>query len=184
MKLSNRVRLVLIVIVMVVALAVLFTVYSRQAAERRDLNAKLEEAQILLVGLGHQKDTLEDDLGSALSALNAYRAEFPGAVESIEYGNDLFEVASDCNVRITGLTAAPPVDKKVGGVTYSVSSFVVGISGTAENMRSFVDAIGTGIDTELSWGFQLPWSVEVKSVSMDISRSAATINLDIYGYRG
>ena len=181
---SNKVKLILIVIVFAVALSVLFTMYSRQVSERNGLNERLDKAQILLVGLGAQKTSLEDELAQARSSLNTYRAKFPRVVESIEYGDDLFRVAANCNVDITGITASPPSDKKMGGVTYSVSSFVVSIGGSGDNMRKFIDAIGTGIDYHVSWGFQLPWSVEIKSVYMDFNKSIATINLDVYGYEG
>jgi len=175
---SNRARLVVIVVVLVAALAVLFTFYSRQAAERNDLNERLDRAQILLVGLGNQKTTLEDELTQARSLLNTSLANFPTSVESIEYGEDLFEIAADCNVDITSLSASPPETTKVGAATYSISSFVVGVSGISENILVFIQALTTGDD------FQLPWAADVKSVSTDASRSTATIDLDIYGYKG
>jgi type IV secretory pathway VirB6-like protein len=173
---SNKVKLIVIVVILVAALAVLFTIYSRQAADRNDLNDKLDRARILFTGLGAQKEALQDDLAQAQSSLNTSLAEFPRVVESIEYGDDLFEIAADCNVQITSLSGSVPADKKVGGVTYSVSSFGLTVSGTTENMLKFIYAIRTGDD------FQLPWAADVKSVNMDAAKS--TINLDIYGYKG
>jgi len=174
---SNKVKLIVIVVMLVAALAVLFTIYSRQAAERNDLNGRLDRAQTLLTGLGAQKETLQDDLAQARSSLDTNLAKFPRVVESIEYGDDLFEIAADCNVHITALTASPPSDEKVGGVTYSVSSFVLTVSGATENMLKFVYAIRTGD------GFQLPWSAEVNSINMNVGGGSANINLDIYGYK-
>ena len=117
--------------------------------------------------------------------LNANQAQFPELVECIEYEDDLFEIADECNVAITRLTSSKPTDKEAGGVTYSVSSFVVVVAGNIDDILKFIDAIGTGIDYELTWSFQLPWSVDVKSVNMKIASetSTATINLDIYGYK-
>lgn len=178
MKLSNKVKLILIVVILVAALGVLFTIYFRQVAERNDLNERLDRAQTLMVGLGSQKADLQIKLAQAQSLLNASLARFPRSVESIEYGDDLFEIAADCNVVIGRLTASPPADKKVGAVTYSVSSFVVAVSGGIENVLKFVYAVKTGDD------FQLPWSADVKNVSVDVAKSSATINLDIYGYKG
>lgn len=175
---GNKVKLIAIVLVLVAALAVLFTFYSRQAAERNDLNERLDRAQVLLTGLGTQKTTLEDELAQARSLLDTSRANFPASVESIEYGDDLFDIAADCNVQITSLSASLPEDQKLGAVTYSVSSFVAAVSGTTDNVLAFIDALRTGD------GFQLPWAADVKSVAMDPARSTATINMDIYGYKG
>lgn len=175
---GNKVKLIAIAVLLVAALAVLFTLYSRQAAERNDLNERLDRAQVLLVGLGAQKTTLEDELAQARSLLDTSRANFPQIIESIEYGDDLFDIAADCNVQITSLSASLPEDEKVGAATYSVSSFVAIVSGTTENILAFILAITTGDD------FQLPWSADVTSINMDAARSTATVNLDIYGYKG
>ena len=48
------------------------------------------------------------------------------------------------------------------------------------DILDFINAIRTGD------GFKLPWSAEVKSVSIDFGDegAVATINVDIYGYKG
>ena len=178
MKVSNKVGLIAVIVVIVIALAVLFTIYFRQVGERSELNERLNTAQILLPGLAANKESLEDQLTQVRSSLDTSRAKFPESVESIEYDDDLFEIADDCNVYITRLTASPPTGKKVGAVTYSVSSFVVGVGGSIDNILEFIYAIRTSDD------FQLPWSAEVKSINMNVAKSQATINLDIYGYKG
>jgi hypothetical protein len=61
---------------------------------------------------------------------------------------------------------------------------VVVVEGSIGNMLKFIDAVGTGIDYDLTWGFQLPWSSEVKRIHMEITKSKTTISLDIYGYKG
>jgi hypothetical protein len=184
MKLSRKVWLILGAVILVAALVSLYMVYSGQAAERNDLNARLDRAETLLPTLTSNKQELENQLAQAQSSLNTSQAQFPQVLESIKYNDDLFEIADDCNVDITRLTASPPTSKAVGAVTYSVSSFVMTVSGSIDNILKFIDAIGTGIDYDLTWNFQLPWSVDVKSVNMDVAGATATINLDIYGYKG
>lgn len=190
MKISRKVWLILGAVILVAALVSLYMVYSRQAGERDDLNARLSRAQTLLPGLITQKGDLENQLAQAESLLEASQAQFPELVESIEYGEDFFKIAygqnlytmaAGCGVELTKLTASQPTGKTVGAVTYSVSSFVVIVSGDINNILKFIDAIGTGIDYDLTWSFQLPWSVDVKSVN--IAGTTATINLDIYGYK-
>ena len=193
MKLSKKVGLIVGIVILAVVLGILFTIYSGQAREREDLNDRLSRDQTLLPTLIKQRDSLEDQLAQAQSSLDSSQAKFPELVESIEYGEDFFKIAygqklytmaGGCGVELTRLTASKPIVKKIGTVTYSVSSFVVVVEGNIDNILKFIDAIGTGIDYDLSWSFQLPWSVDVKNINMEVNRSKATILLDIYGYKG
>ena len=177
MKLSKKVLLILVIVIFAVALGVLFSIYSGQNGERADLNERLSLTQTLLPGLIDNRETKEDELTQAESLLAASQAQFPESVESIEYGDDLFEIADDCNVSLTKLTAAKPTNKTVGTVTYSVSSFTVVVQGSIDNILEFIYALRTGDD------FQLPWSAEVNIVQTNVSGGSANINLVIYGYK-
>ena len=190
MKLSKKVWLVVVIVIFAVALGILFSIYSGQAGERAQLTDRMSNAQTLLPSLVANREKLEDQLTQAESLLDESQAKFPEVLKSIEYGEDFFKVAygqnlysmaSGCGVELTSLTASKPSNKKVGTVTYSVSSFAVVVKGNIDDTLDFIDAIGTGIDYKLSWSFQLPWSVNVKSVSM--KPPDTTINLDIYGYK-
>ena len=184
MKISRKVGLILGAVIIVAALVILYVVvYSPQAGERNDLNARLSRAQAFLPGLTNQKNDLENNLAQAESLLDASKSQFPQLVTSIEYGEDLYAMADECGVQLTSLTASPLADRTVGAVTYSVSSFVVTVNGDIGNVLKFIDAIGTGIDYQLPWTFQLPWSVDVKSVNVNVG-GPTTISLDIYGYKG
>ena len=193
MKLSKKVGLIIGAVILVAALVGLYTVYSRQTAERNDLTERLESAQTLLPGLTVSKGDLEDELASAQSSLAASQAKFPEAIKSIEYGEDFFKtaygqnlyaIAGGCGVELTDLGASPPTSKAVGAITYSVSSFTLGIKGPSDSILKFIDAIGTGIDYEAPFSFQLPWSVDVKTITVNVGGGSATISLDIYGYKG
>jgi hypothetical protein len=126
----------------------------------------------------NNRETKEDELTQAESLLAASQAQFPESVESIEYGDDLFEIADDYNVDLTKLTASKPSNKTVGAVTYSVSTFSLTVYGSIENILDFIYAIRTGDD------FRLPWSAEVNSINMNVGGGSANINLVIYGYKG
>ena len=177
MKLSKKVWLIVVVVIFAVAIGILFSIYSGQNGERAQLNDRLSGAQTLLSGLTNNREAKEDELTQAESLLEAGQAQFPESVESIEYGDDLFEIADDCNVGLTKLTASKPTNKTVGPVTYSVSSFVVVVQGSIDDILDFIYAIRTGDD------FQLPWSAEVTSVKTNVSSGSATVNLIIYGYK-
>lgn len=178
MKISRKVWLILGAVILVAALVSVYMVYSRQAGERDELHAKLSTAQTLERVLLSSKNTTEKQKEDAENLLKESLKKFPESVESIEYGEYLFEIAGDCNVGITRLTASPPTGKKVGTVTCSVSSFVIGVSGSIDDILAFIHAVRTGGD------LQLPWSAaEVTGVNIDVAGSA-TINLNIYGYKG
>jgi hypothetical protein len=178
MRLTKTVRLIVVVVILAVAIGVLFSYYSGKVAERNELNERLSRAQTLLPGLMKQRENLEDQLTQAEALLNANLAQFPESVESIEYDDDLFEIADECNVAITKLTSSKPTSKGVEGVTYSVSTFVMVVNGNIESILDFIYAIRTGD------GFRLPWSADVKSINMNCGGPTASINLDIYAYKG
>ena len=179
MKPSKKVWLIIGIAIFAIVLAVLFSFYSRQAGERGQLENNLLAAQALLPQLTAQKKDLEDQLAQAQSLLDSSRVKFPESVESIEYGEDLFEIADDCDVELTRLTASMPT----GSATYSVSSFAVDVNGDVSDILDFVDALRAGVD------FQLPWGADVTSVKISYSggeftTGTATINLNIYAYKG
>jgi hypothetical protein len=179
MKLSKKVRLIIGIAIFAIVLAVLFSIYSGLAGERGQLENDLSVAQANLPKLTALKEDLEDQLAQARSLLDRSRAKFPESVKSIEYGEDLFEIADDCDVEITRLAASMPTDQKAGGATYSVSSFAVDVKGDVSDILDFVDALRAGVD------FQLPWSAEMKAVRINYAgEGTATINLDIYAYKG
>jgi len=191
MKLSKKVWLIVVIVIFAVALGVLFSIYSGQNGERAQLNDRLSTAQTLLPGLMNNRETKEDELTQAESLLAASQAQFPEVVESIEYGEDFFKIAygknlytmaAGCGVDLNSLTVSNPTNKEVGPVTYSVASFTVKVNGSIDNTLKFIDAIGTGIDYEPTWSFQLPWSAEVKGINIGVG-GTTTINLDIYSYK-
>jgi flagellar basal body-associated protein FliL len=193
MRSSKKVWLIVVIVIFAVVIGLVFSTYFRMAAEERELNDRLTLAQTRLPGLLREHEDLQNQLLQAESKLASSAAKFPQSVESIEYGEDLFRVAYGSDLRtmltaldleLTNLSASAPTARTVGAVTYSVSSFTVGISGDVNNILSFIDAIGTQIDYRLpGWSFQVPWSVEVKSVNVNVGGGAASISLDIYGYK-
>jgi hypothetical protein len=184
-KLSKKVLLIVIVVIFAVALGVLFSIYSGQNGEKAALNERLSQAQTLLPGLIDNREAKEDELTQAESLLAASRAQFPESVESIEYGDDLFEIADNCNVSLVALTAKKPANQAkkpanqtMGAVTYSTSSFNVVVQGSIGNILEFIYALRTGDD------FRLPWSAEVTSIKTNVSGGSADISLIIYGHKG
>jgi len=173
MKISSRVGLIVIVVVVVAALAGLYTVYSRQAAERSQLNERLDRAQTLLPGLTASKESLEGELAQAQSQLETSQTKFPAAIESIEYGEYIFELTKKCNLQLATLNFPRPAARTVGSVTYSVVSLSLPVSGSVDNIFKFIDMIKT--DARFA-------STQVNSVNLNVGGGGATIAVDIYGY--
>ena len=175
MKINSKVGLIVIIVVIIAALAGLYTVYSRQAAQRSQLNERLNTAQTLQPGLNASKTDLEGQLAQAQSSLNSSQAQFPASVESIEYGEYLFEIAERCNLQLATLSFPRPAARTVGSVTCSVVSLSLPVSGTLENIFKFIDLIRT--DPRFA-------STQVNSVNLNVGGGSAVIAVDIYGYKG
>jgi hypothetical protein len=175
MKIGRKALLVLGAVLIVAAIVVVGVFYSRQAGQRGQWNDRLDRAQTLLPGLTSTKNNLEDQLISAQSSLEETRVKFPESVESIEYGEYLFEIADDCNVNLNTLSFPKPAATALEGVPCSVVSLTLPVSGTLENIFKFIDAIRT--DDRFA-------STRVKTINMNIGGSVATITMDIYGYKG
>ncbi len=177
MRLSKKALAIIVIGVFAIVLGYLFMSYSQLVTEQRQLEGRLTVAQNRLPGLTAERETLESRRVSATSTLASTRASFPQAVESIEYGEHIFEIVKKCNLTLTSLSFPRPSDRKAGSVTYSVVSLALPVSGKVADIFEFIQVIRT--DERFA-------STEVKQVSMAIQggTASATISVDIYGYRG
>lgn len=179
-KIDKKIWLIIGIAIVIVALVGLVRIYRQQVDEQGQLTTSLATQEGLLHMLATEEDDQQNKLKQAESLFDASRAKFPQSVESIEYGEDLFKIAHDCNVELTNLSPSPPGGKTVGTVTYSVSLFSIQVQGDVSDILSFINALRTGD------GFRLPWSAEVTGVNMAIGSEGvvAGINANIYGYEG
>ena len=176
MKLTNKIGLIAAAIVIVAALVGLYTaVYLPQARERADLTERLETAQARLPVLTAQKNDLEDDLASAQSSLDSSQTQYPQEIHSIEYGEHIFDIVKDSSLALSTLNFPRPAALTQGSVTYRVVSLTLPVSGTLEDIFDLIDTINT--DPRFA-------STQVKSVNLNVAGGGATINVDIYSYKG
>jgi len=199
MKLSRTAWLILGIGVFAIAIGSLFWVYLEQRGEQQRLDDSLSVAQATLPTLVSERANLESqlsqsesELAQARSLLYEVKASFPESVESIEYDEALFDIADDCNLKITNLTASEPSDEEVESitysdeevesVTYSVASFTVEVEGTVPHILDFINTITTDeyfINATIERvDMQVPEPGEGKE------KPSATIDLIIYGYQG
>lgn len=172
MKLSKKVWIIVGIGIIVVLLGIVFTVYFRQVREQQDLEDRLDAATALSITLAADKEDLGNQLSQAQSLLATSQAQFPQAVESIEYGEYIFEIAEKCNLTLASLTFPKPTGRTQGSVTYSGVSLSLPVSGELADIFEFIDIIRT--DPRFA-------STQVKSVNL--AGGSATIAVDIYGYR-
>jgi len=176
MKINSRVGLIIIAVAIVAALVALYiAVYLPQTEERDDLIDRQDRAQVLQTQLSASKSDLEGDLASAQSSLDTSRAQYPQEIHSIEYGEHIFEIIEECNLQLASLNFPKPTSQKQGGVTYSVVSLTLPVSGALENIFKLIDIIKT--DPRFA-------STQVNSVNLAGGGRSATIAVKIYGYEG
>lgn len=189
MKISKITWIILGIGIFVLAAGSLYWLYHQQSLEQRQLDDSLAIAQAALPKMEQEKEVqqsqltqlesqltqAESDLSQAESVLNESQANFPEAVESIEFDERLFKLARDRNLEITMLTASKPSSKAVGGINFSVTSFTVSVSG---DMVQILEFIGNVVKDKYFV------SATVESVSMKITEEepSASIALVIYGY--
>jgi hypothetical protein len=194
MRLSKTAKLILGIGVFIIAVGVLGWVYLEQRGEQQRLDDSLALAQATLPTVTSQREGLENqltevdtELVEVVLLLDETKASFPESVESIEYDEALFDIADDCNLDITSVTASEPSDTEVESITYSIASFTVEVKGTVAHILNFIETIAT---SDFSPGETSFVNADIESVSMSIpepdegGQPSATINLIIYGYEG
>ncbi len=176
MKLITRILIILGVIIFAAAAVFLYLRYSGQISEQKQLKSDISQAEGILTklvseesGLKSQLADAESRLDQANSLLNTTQAVFPATVQSIEYHEKFFEIADNCSLLLTNITASAPGSAKEGTkeqpVNYEVTSFTVVvegiipetesiyavsewskgyIDGTVANILKYVNAIASG----------------------------------------
>ena len=204
MRLSKTAWLILGAGVFIIVLAVLLMLYFQQVSEEKQMEESLAEAEALLPQLTAEREDwenqlsqLENQLIQEASALEESVAQFPENVESIEYGEEFFLMAHDCDLEIVGFTASEPREEDVEDIiTYTVFYFEVEVSpdtvppntedaynayvdDTIANMLDFIDTVVNGeYFTAATVGQVI---IEIPEVTAE-ERPVAIIKLTIYCY--
>lgn len=196
MKLGRTALLVLGFGAFVIVLAILFVVYSRQAAEQRDLERSLAGAQAQLtnllpgrVAVETQLTEQQDKLAEAQALLSSSLGSFPEVGASIEYNELLSDIASFYNVKITSMTAAEPRQEKVAeDITFVIVAFNVEVEGELNSILGVVHDIATderfaSASVEVV-DIKVPESDVVIMMGEERDKPTAKIELVGYSYEG
>jgi hypothetical protein len=202
MNISKTTWLILGIGISIIAIGILGWLYLEQRSEQKTLTDSLAQANVAYPSLVSQRDNLESqltqsetDLAEAVLLLSEVELIFPESVESIEYDEEIFDIADDCNLEIIELTASEPGDQAVESVTYSITSFTVVVESDygysdkiiVNNMLKFVDTIANSEYFTDTTHFA---NATIELVNIQVPQGeeegepSATINLVVYGYKG
>jgi len=188
MKLSKTALWILGIGFFIIASAVLVMLHAGQSGDIEQLEENLSVTQTVLTTLTSEREDLDslltqlyDQLDEAEAAYSQSQANFPKAVMSIEYDEELFFIADDYNLEVMSLTASEPRENKVEGIPFDNTIFEVEVRGEVSNILSFINNVTTGGYFD---------SATVELVNMEVpeptqdEQSLAAIKIIIYSYEG
>jgi hypothetical protein len=161
---------------------------SRQSGDARQLEDNLSVTQNLLTKLISEKEDLdsqfallENQLDEAESLSIISKANFSKAVMSIEYDEEIFSIANDCNLEIMSLTASEPRDVAIAEIIYDTTRFEAEVRGNVADILSFINDIVMG-------GYFTTATVEMVNLEVpepgEGESPSAVIKIIIYSYEG
>jgi len=188
MKLSKIAWWILGIGFFVIASAVLVTLLSQQSGDAEQLEDNLVVTQTLFIKLVSDREALtgqlaqlENQLDEAETAYSQSQANFPDAVMSIEYDEEIFSLADNSNLEVMSLTASEPRENKVEDIPFDNTVFEVEVRGAVTNILTFIDDIANGGYFD---------SATVVLINLEVPETGqaeqplAVIKIIIYSYEG
>jgi len=188
MKISKTAWLILGIGFFVIASAVLVMFFLRLSGDAEQMEENLSVSQVLLTKLTSDRGELhgqllqlENQLDEAEVAYSQSKANFPQAVMSIEYDEELFLIADDCDLEVMSLIASEPRESEVEEISFDNTAFEVEVRGSVSNILSFINNVATDVYFN---------SATVELVNMEVpepyegKQPLATIEIIIYSYEG
>jgi len=164
MKLSSRTWVTLLFVLVLAAAVVLYIMYANKLDEREQaLNNKAQAELLIPVREGQQADLDEELAGleqeevklnqrleelnitleNANSALAESQDRLRLAVESIEYGEQLFALAESTGVEIACIVAGEGDSENISGITYEFTDMQLVVEGLESEILAFIDAVAS-----------------------------------------
>ena len=196
MKISSKALIILSSIIIVVALVVLYILYSQEIKAQQTLDSQVAAAQANLSSLVGDRSQLEEEreqkaeeLVQAILALDEADLDFPEAVESIEYDEVLFGFARSFDLEVVRLQAFEERVVAIEDIDYLASSFTVEVRGGVGSILSFIATI---VESEYFSTTSID-EVDIITTEVEVEEgeegevvecSAGTIQLTVYRYEG
>lgn len=196
MKISSKALIILSSIIIVVALVVLYILYSQEIKAQQTLDSQVAAAQANLSSLVGDRSQLEEEreqkaeeLVQAILALDEVDLDFPEAVESIEYDEVLFGFARSFDLEVVRLQAFEERVVAIEDIDYLASSFTVEVRGGVGSILSFIATI---VESEYFSTTSID-EVDIITTEVEVEEgeegevvecSVGTIQLTVYRYEG
>jgi hypothetical protein len=141
--------LIIITGVLAVAFVVLYLTYQQRAQESDALNQTVAQARKVLPSVAAEKKALEPQVASLEQKLATLRSQFEGAkasfsqasVQSIEYDNELSDLAEKSNVFVTRLAATDDATVNEGNTTFITNTYDVDVTGNVTDLLDYVHRV-------------------------------------------
>lgn len=183
MKLSKKSWLIITIGIFIILSVGLWTVHSQQVNEQKQLQDKLNTAELKLNGfqtgqLSHRPDELEEQLSQTLSQSETARTILSQPIGSIAISSIMFDIAAANSVNITEISSSGLASEELAGLTCSVLPLTAKVEGDLTDLVSFI----TKLNGELENG--VVKSVEISVPEMTDEKTSANIQMVIYTYQG
>lgn len=148
-KISKLSLMILGVGVMIIAFVALYLSYSQSTSQRDTLLKSIDTAQVRLAQIGADRRTtepkltqLQQQISDLNSAYNQSAGQFPVMpIQSIEYDNELSNLAEQCGLTLNSLTATDSSVQQDGNFTYIITDFTVQVAGDRTNLLDFIHRV-------------------------------------------
>ena len=143
-RLSTPTWLIVIAALVLVAAVPMFTTYADETAKQGPLKERLTKLQAQNADLQRQlssQGSMTAQINALKADVEAARARYGNACDSIETSKDLIDMAWQYDVTIVSL-AASPVTTKVQGRDYPGTSYVLTVSGQVSSFQNYLSALG------------------------------------------
>ena len=183
MKLSKKSWLIITIGIFIILSVGLWTVHSQQVNEQKQLQDKLNTAELKLNGfqtgqLSHRQNELEEQLSQTLSQSETARTILSQPIGSIAISGIMFDIAAANSVNITEISSSGLASEELAGLTCSVLPLTAKVEGDLTDLVSFI----TKLNDELENG--VVKSVEISVPEMTGEKTSANIQMVIYTYQG
>lgn len=188
MKLSKTAWWILGIGFFILAAIILVVLHSGQSSDVEQMEENLGVTQALLNKLTSDREALdiqlaqlENELEEAYLAYTQSKANFPKAVESIEYDEELFFIAEDYDLEMMSLTATEPGQDVIEEIPFTRTVFEAEVRGQVADILSFINNVATGgyFDSAVVELVDL----EVPEPDVD-EEPTALIKISVYSYEG
>ena len=180
---SKRLLVILSVGIFFTGVAGFGAAYLNQVQEQKQLTGELTLARSQIAGISPEKILTQqsanrDQLTQYETKISDAKAQLTVPLVVTDIFQQLLATANSTRVGMTTIGSSAEKDTLVGKLPYKALSVDFAVAGSARDIYQFVDAVSTGFETGVLN------TLDVSIPAAGGSKSAATMRLTIYSYRG